>query len=120
MDVEQVVGETVASLREVVGSDWNAVAGFADKQAKLLATQAAWIAESRVLGALREDYELFEFFSKQLERMTLDFARSLSSLTLLTVEKAWNLVAGVLWKHVNLALGGAGLGPLPMPQAPAA
>ena len=118
MDVQDVVTESISSLQQVIGDDCNRVSGFAEKQMKMLATQTAWIAESRVLGSLRDDDELFEFFTAQLERMTLNFVRSLASLTLLTVEKAWNLVAGVLWKHVNLALGAAGLGTLPVPEAP--
>lgn len=118
MDVQDVVTESLSSLQQVVGEDWNRVSGFAEKQMKMLATQAAWIAESRVLGSLREDDELFAFFTAQLERMTLNFARALAGLTLLTVEKAWNLVAGMLWKQINFALGAAGLGPLPVPEAP--
>lgn len=118
MNVQEVVGESISSLQGVLGDDWGKVSSFAEKQMKMLATQAAWIAESRTLGSLRNDDELFEFFTAQLERMTLNFVRSLAALTLLTVEEAWNAIVGVVWKHVNLALGAAGLGQLPVPEAP--
>lgn len=118
MNTDLVIAEGVEALQGAIAEDWARVSAYAEQQLRMLATQAAWITQSRTLGSLRTDDLQFGFFTEQLERMTLNFVRSLAALTLLTVERAWNAVVGVIWKHINIALGAAGLGPLAVPPAP--
>ncbi len=49
--------------------------------------------------------ETREFFLGSLEDMVLNFAKTLRGLLMVTIEKVWNAVVGVIWKSFEAATG---------------
>ncbi len=115
IDVGKLVEDIMNALKGAVGDGWSKIAGFAEKQSKMLANQAAMITQSRIDGSLKDDDDLFEFFVDQLKEMTENFARSVATLTLLTIEEAWNAVVHVIWGTINSALSSARMAGIPIP-----
>jgi hypothetical protein len=100
------IGRTIVTeLSTLLQDDIKHHAAFAERQAKALAKQAAWIAEASIAGELNDDDR--DWFVENLKRMTENFVRTLVGLTILTIEKAWNAVVNVLWGAINAALEAA-------------
>lgn len=118
MDHQQILNDIVAALRGELGSGFATIHGFVESQGRLLAKQAEDIAKSRVAGSLADDDELFQFFLENLERNAANMAKSIVMLTALTIEKAWNAIAGVLWGAIRTILGGAGVPAGLLPSTP--
>jgi hypothetical protein len=118
IDTSQLVTDILAALRGEITQGWGKIRAFAEKQSKALATQASFITRSRVKGSLKDDDALFRFFVDQLKEMAANFARSVAAMTIVTLEKAWNAIVGVVWGAINQALTGAGLGKLAVPRPP--
>lgn len=114
-DTGKVVDDIISALKGAVGKGWTAISGFAETQAKMMANQAAMIAQSRISGSLKDDDEMFEFFTDQLKDHATNFARSVATLTLLTIEQAWNAVVKVVWGAINGALSSVRLAGIPLP-----
>ena len=114
-DTGKVVEDIISALKGAVGDGWSAISGFAEKQAKMLANQAAMIAQSRITGSLKDDDDMFEFFTDQLKDHATNFARSVATLTLLTIEQAWNAMVKVVWGAINGALASAKIAGIPLP-----
>ena len=115
IDVQTFVSDILGALRGALSEGWSKISAFAEKQAKMLAQQGALIAQSRLAGTLAEDDDLFDFFVQQLKDLTTNFARSVATMTLLTIEQAWNALVGVVWGTVNKALSAGRLAGLPLP-----
>jgi hypothetical protein len=118
MSHQQILNEIVAALRGELGSGYSTISNFVETQGKLLAKQAESIAKSRVNGSLRDDHELYEFFLENLKTNTENMVRAVVMLTALTIEKAWNAVAGVLWGAIRTVLSGAGVPHNLLPEQP--
>lgn len=118
-DVSQVIAQILGALEAEISEGWQLVSSFAEKQTRLLANHALMITQSRTTGLLKDNDELFDVLVQQLKELTENFARSLASLTIITLEKAWNAIVRVVWGAINGAVGAAGLAVLPLPRAPA-
>ena len=118
IDIGTTTGQLIGAIQSQLKSGWSTISSFVTTQSKMLATQAAWIAQDRVVGSLRNDDDLFNFFIQQLKDSIKSFAHTVAALTVLTLEKAWNAAVGVLWGAINGVLQGAGLGGLIPPAAP--
>ncbi|MDJ0642962.1 MAG: hypothetical protein QNJ15_09100 [Erythrobacter sp.] len=118
MNFEEILGSVVAALKEEIGDDLSSIQGFIDSQGRLLAKQTAWIATSRTTGSLKDDDELYEFFVENLKTNTEGFVRSIAMHTIITIEKAWNAVANVLWGAIRTALTGVGIPNSMLPETP--
>ncbi len=118
MDHEAILGDIVAALKGELGNGYSQISNFVDNQGRLLAKQAEDIAKSRLTGSLVQDDELFEFFLENLKTNAENMAKSIVMLTILTIEKAWNAVAGVLWGAIRSILGGAGVPGNLLPETP--
>ena len=118
MSHQQILNDIVAALRGELGDGFSTIGSFVQSQGKLLAKQAEDIAISRVSGSLANDDELFQFFLEGLERNAENMAKSIVMLTALTIEKAWNAVAGVLWGAIRSILSGAGVPGNLLPETP--
>lgn len=118
MDHTQILGDIVAALKGELGDGYSQISNFVEKQGRLLAKQAEDIAKSRIDGSLANDDELFEFFLENLKTNTENMAKSIVMLTILTIEKAWNAVAGVLWGAIRSILGGGGVPGELLPETP--
>ena len=117
IDVNSLVKNLLGSLSEAISEDIKLHIRFADRQAKTLAKQAAWIAEGTVNGEL--DVEERDWFLSNLGDLSVNFARTVASLTILTIEKAWNAIVGEIWKAINGAVDTALGFTLPIPTMPA-
>lgn len=113
-DIDQTVTDVVNALKGNLEQGWDTISSFATQQAKLLATQAQMIAQSRLDGSLRGDDALFQSFLDGLKATAENFVRTLTALTVLTIEKAWNAVVGVIWGALAKALSAV----LPLPVMP--
>jgi hypothetical protein len=118
MDHQQILNDIVAALRGELGEGYSTIRTFAESQGRLLAKQAEDIAKSRINGSLKNDDELYEFFLKGLEQNAENMARGIVMLSALTIQQAWNAVAGVLWGAIRTALSGAGVPAGLLPDTP--
>lgn len=118
MDPDQILKDIVAALKGELEGGFSTIKSFVESQGKLLAKQASTIAKSRVSGSLKNDDELYEFFLDNLRHNTENMAKSIAMLTALTIEKAWNAVAGVLWGAIRTVLSGAGIPAALLPGTP--
>ncbi len=118
MDHQQILSDMVGALKGELGDGYSTIRTYVEKQGKLLAKQAEEIAKSRISGSLKDDDELYQFLLDGLEHNTKDVAKAIVMLTALTIEKAWNAVAGVLWGAIRTALSGAGVPGNLLPETP--
>lgn len=118
MDHQQILTDIVAALKGELGDGYSTIKTFVESQGKLLAKQAEEIAKARINGVLKDDDEFYHFLLDGLEKNTKNLARSIVMLSALTIEKAWNAVAGVLWGAIRTALSGAGVPGNLLPQTP--
>ena len=118
MDHQQILNDIVAALKGELGNGFSTIRSFVENQGKLLAKQAENIATSRIDGPLKDDDDLYEFFLDNLKTNTENMVRAVVELSALTIEKAWNAVAGVLWGAIRTALSGAGVPAGLLPETP--
>lgn len=111
-DPGHVAQDMLAALSGVLRQDIQEQVSFAARQSKALAMQAAWIADETAMGKLSADDR--DWYLNDLANLSANFARTLAALTLLTAEKAWNAIVGVLWTAINGAVGAA-LGGIKLP-----
>ncbi len=116
MPLEEIADDIAAVLQGALAEGWNQLNTFQKSQSNKLAKQAALLAQLRVSGELREDETTFEFLLEQLEDKVENFAIAVANLTVLTLQRAWNAVVGVIWKAINELLTGAGLSAVPVPS----
>jgi hypothetical protein len=118
MDYQQILNDMIAALKGELGNGYASISSFVESQGKLLAKQAGGIATSRAAGSLKDDDDLYAFFLENLKTNTENMARSIVMLSALTIEKAWNAVAGVLWGAIRTVLSGAGVPAGLLPETP--
>lgn len=118
MDHTQILNDMVGALKGELGNGFSTIKGFVESQGKLLAKQAEDLAKSRISGSLANDDELYAFFLENLENNAKNMAKAIVMLSALTIEKAWNAVAGVLWGGIRTILSGAGVPSNLLPQTP--
>ena len=118
MQHEQIFQDIVAALKGELGDGYSSISGFVSSQGRLLAKQAEGIARSRVSGSLKDDDDLYEFFLDSLKTNAENMAKAVVMLSALTIEKAWNAVAGVLWGAIRTTLKGAGVPDNLLPKTP--
>ena len=63
----------------------------------------ALVAQGIASGQITE--ETRDFFLDSLEEMTRNFTNTLRGLMMVTIEKVWNAVIGVLWKAIEGVTG---------------
>jgi len=118
MDNQAILNDMVSALKGELGGGYSAIASFVQSQGRLLAKQAESIAKSRLSGSLKDDDEMFEFFLDNLKSNSENMAKAVVEMSALTIEKAWNAVAGVLWGAIRTTLSGAGVPANLLPQQP--
>ena len=103
IDVDQLVEDIKTVASQIINQDVTALRGFSERQVKALALQADLIAAGVISGDIDED--LRDFFLDSLEDMAMNFAKTLRGLLMVTIEKVWNAVVGVLWGAIENATG---------------
>jgi hypothetical protein len=110
LDVDAVVTAIKDAASNVLNTDVATFKGFSERQVKAIAQQAKLVSTGIATGQITD--ETREFFLDGLKDMALNFARTLVGLVIVTIEKVWNAVVGVLWDAISDAAGIA----LPLPQ----
>ena len=113
INMEDLSGDILAALRAILAEDVLKLAGLGVDRSRRLAQTADMITEQWNAGKLTVEDR--DWFLDDLARLAADFARTIAFETLLTVERAWNAVVGVLWTALRAATGVAGL---PIPAMP--
>ena len=103
IDISQLVNDMKTAASEILQKDVTTLRGFSERQVTALAQQTKLIAAGIASGQITE--ETREFFLDSLEDMALNFAKTLRGLLMVTVEKVWNAVVGVIWKAIAGATG---------------
>ena len=101
LDVMQLVNEMKAATSTVLKSDVSILRGFSERQLQAIAQQTSFVAEGIASGQITS--ETREFFLDGLEDMALNFAKTLRGLLMVTVERVWNALVGVLWNAISAA-----------------
>lgn len=118
MGHDKILSDIVAALKGELGAGYSSIGSFVESQGRLLAKQAENIAKLRIDGTLADDDELFQFFLDGLKTNAENMAKSIVMLSILTIEKAWNAVAGALWGGIRTILSGAGVPAGLLPETP--
>ena len=103
IDINQLMVDMSEAASQVINQDVSVLRGFSERQLKALAKQAELIAKGVLSGDIDDD--LRDFFLDSLEDMALNFAKTLRGLLMVTIEKVWNALVGVLLGAVSAATG---------------
>jgi len=118
MDATTILADLRAALKGELGQGYSTISSFIERQGRLLADQAAFIAEQRATGSLRDNDPLFEHFLEGLRTNAINLTHHVAMLTALTIEKAWNAVANVLWGGIRTILSASGVPAALLPATP--
>ncbi|MCB1910078.1 MAG: hypothetical protein KDH15_22165 [Rhodocyclaceae bacterium] len=103
IDIDQLVSDMKTAASGVLNADVSTFRGFSERQLKAIAQQAALVATGIETRQITEETE--QFFLDSLEDMALSFAKTLRGLLMVTIEKVWNAIVGVLWNAISDAAG---------------
>ena len=103
LDTSELVSQMEAAATAVLKADVTTFRGFSERQLRAIATQALLIEQGLATHQITPETQ--EFFLDSLEDMALNFARTLRGLLMITIEKVWNALVGVLWKAISDAAG---------------
>jgi hypothetical protein len=103
IDVEKLVSEIKNAASNVLKTDVSAIRGFSERQVKAIAMQTQLVAAGIASGEITE--ETRDYFLNSLEDMALSFVKTLRGLLMVTVEKVWNAVVGVIWNAISKVTG---------------
>lgn len=110
IDVAQLIEDIKKAASQVLNKDVTTLRGFSERQLKAIAQQAAFVEAGILSGEITD--ETRDFFLDSLEDMALNFVKTLRGLMIVTIEKVWNAIVGVIWKSIETATGIA----LPQPD----
>jgi hypothetical protein len=103
LDINELMNEMKLAASNVLNKDVTTLRGFSERQVKAIAQQTALVAQGIASGQITD--ETRDFFLDSLEDMTRNFANTLRGLMMVTIEKVWNAVVGVLWKAIEGVTG---------------
>jgi hypothetical protein len=103
LNIDQLVADMKSAASTAIQADVSTLRGFSERQLKAIAQQAELVQIGIVTHQITDETK--EFFLDGLEDMALSFAKTLRGLLLVTIEKVWNAVVGVLWKAISSATG---------------
>ncbi|MFZ6639020.1 hypothetical protein ACO0LL_04720 [Undibacterium sp. TC4M20W] len=101
LDIDQLVADMQAAASGVLQADVTTLRGFTQQQVKAIAQQAGLVSTGILTKQITPETQ--QFFLDGLEDMALSFAKTLRGLLMVTIEKVWNAVVGVLWSAISKA-----------------
>lgn len=110
IDIDQLISDMKNAASLILQNDITTLRGFSERQIKAIAQQSSLIAIGVASGEITDETK--DFFLDSLEDMVLNFVKTLRGLLLVTIEKIWNAIVGVIWKAISSAAGIA----LPLPS----
>ncbi|WP_217651500.1 hypothetical protein [Chitinimonas taiwanensis] len=99
IDLSQLIADMKAAASQALGNDVSVLRGFSERQLQAIAQQADFVASGILSGQISA--ETRDFFLDSLEDMTLNFVRTLRGLLMVTIEKVWNAMVGVIWQAIS-------------------
>jgi hypothetical protein len=103
INIDQLMTEIKAVASGVINQDIAVLSGFSERQLKALAKQTELIASSMLSGEIDDDLQVF--FLDSLKDMALNFVKTFQGLVMVTIEKVWNAIVGVLWGAISSVTG---------------
>ena len=103
IDINQLITDMKVAASTILKADVSTFRGFSERQLQAIAKQAEFVAQGIASGEITSETK--DFFLDSLEDMALNFAKTLRGLVLVTVEKVWNALVGVIWKAISTATG---------------
>lgn len=103
IDIDTLINDIKAAASDVVQKDVSTLRGFSERQVKAIAQQTALVAQGIASGQITDETK--DFFLDSLEDMARNFANTLRGLMMVTIEKVWNAVIGVIWKAIEGVTG---------------
>jgi hypothetical protein len=103
IDVVQLIEDMKEAASQVLNKDVTTLRGFSERQVKAIAQQTAFVEAGILNGGITD--ETRDFFLDSLEDMVLNFVRTLRGLLVVTIEKVWNAIVGVIWNAIKTATG---------------
>lgn len=101
LDLDQLVTDMQTAATGVLQADVTTLRGFTQQQLKAIAQQAELVSTGILTKQITSETQ--QFFLDGLEDMALSFAKTLRGLLMVTIEKVWNAVVGVLWTAISKA-----------------
>lgn len=101
IDIEMLVSDMKAAASGVLKKDVATFRGFSERQLKAIAQQAGLVSTGIATGQITKETE--QFFLDSLEDMAHSFVKTLRGLLMVTIEKVWNAIVGVLWSAISKA-----------------
>ncbi|PID27337.1 MAG: hypothetical protein CR982_06195 [Candidatus Cloacimonadota bacterium] len=103
IDTTQLVEDMKDAASKILNKDVTTMRGFSRRQIFAIAQQSELVALGIVNGKITE--ETREFFLDSIEEMVLNFAKTLRGILMVTIEKVWNAIVGVIWKVIEDVTG---------------
>lgn len=103
IDTAKLIRDMKDAATQILNKDITTLRGFSERQIKAIAQQSELVSIGIVSGQITE--ETREFFLDSIEDMALNFVKTLRGLLMVTIEKVWNAIVGVLWKAIEAATG---------------
>ena len=103
IDINALFNDMKSAASDVLDKDVTTLRGFSERQLKGIAQQTALVAQGIASGQITDETK--DFFLDSLEDMAHNFANTLRGLMMVTIEKVWNAVVGVIWKAIEGVTG---------------
>jgi hypothetical protein len=103
IDIDQLIADIKDTASSILNKDVETVRGFSSRQVNGIANQTALIALGISTGQITEATR--DFFLDQLVELTRNFVNTLVGLLIVTVERLWNAIVGVIWNTISKATG---------------
>jgi ABC-type iron transport system FetAB ATPase subunit len=103
LDVDILVSEMKSAASLILTKDIATLKGFSERQIQNIAAQAAFVEQGILSGEITPATK--DFFLDNLKDMVRNFIRTLQGLVIVTIEKLWNAIVGVIWKAIGAATG---------------
>lgn len=103
IDTAKLINDMKNAATDILNKDVTTLRGFSERQITAIAQQSELIALGIASGQITDETQ--EFFLNSIEDMALNFAKTLRGLLMVTIEKVWNAVVGVIWKAIEASTG---------------
>ena len=103
LDMDILVSEMKSAASLILTKDVATLKGFSERQIKNIAAQAVFVEEGIITGEITAATR--DFFLDSLKDLVRNFIRTLQGLVIVTIEKLWNAIVGVIWKAIETATG---------------
>jgi hypothetical protein len=109
----QLLADIQTAATGAAGQDIASIQGFARDQLLRIEKLSIQLAEMIAQGEFKDDPDGQREFLGILQDLITNFTKTLRGLAVITVEKVWNAIVGVVWNALDAATGLALPRPIP-------